>query len=62
MDEYLLFLIYCLEYRAMVMEQLSHEQELKYLSEHVEEDRKDGYGVVLLNCYIRDLKGVLIVI
>lgn len=56
--DYLLFLVYALEYRALVMEQMSHEKEMKYLEEHPNpEDREDGYGVVLLNFCIRDLQG-----
>lgn len=55
---YINFLIYALEYRALVMEQLSHEQEMKYLQEHPDpEEREDGYGVVLMVYIIRDLKG-----
>lgn len=58
--DYLLFLVYGLEYRALVMEQMSHEREQKYLAEHPEpDDRADGYGVVLLNFCIRDLQGVI---
>ena len=56
MDEYLLFLTYCLEYRALVMEQLSHNIENQYLS--TSKEISDGYGVVVMNCFIRDLKGV----
>ncbi len=56
--DYLQFLVYGLEYRALVMEQMSHEKEKKYLAEHSNvEDREDGYGVVLLNFCIRDLQG-----
>jgi hypothetical protein len=57
-EEYMLFLTYALEYRALVMEQLSQEAEQRYIEQHPrEEDRADGYGVVLLSCFIRDLKG-----
>ena len=56
--EYLTFLIYSLEYRAMVMEQMSHEREQLYLKEHPNvNDQEDGYGVVLLFFAIRDLNG-----
>jgi len=56
--EYLEFLIYSLEYRAIVLEQMSHERELTYLASHPNvEDRKVGYGVVLMDFTIRDLKG-----
>jgi hypothetical protein len=57
-EEYLTYLKYSLEYRALVMEQLSHEREQAYLAAHPDPNtREDGYGVVLLNCWIRDLKG-----
>eukprot|EP01035_Chromulina_nebulosa_P033425 gene33425-44756_t len=59
LKEYMTFLTYALEYRALVMEQLSHEAEQQYLKEHPEIDqRKVGYGVVMLNFTIRDLNGV----
>jgi hypothetical protein len=59
-EEYLVFLTYCLEYRAIVMEQMSHEYEEKYLRNHPDPStRKDGYGVVLLFFSIRDMKGNL---
>lgn len=58
-DEYLRFLVYSLEYRALVMEQLSHEKEQAYLEAHPDPaDREEGYGVVLMDCVIRDLRGV----
>jgi hypothetical protein len=58
MDDYLTFLTYCLEYRALVLEQVSHEREQAYLAaHHEEENRKDGYGVIVMDFTIRDLKG-----
>jgi hypothetical protein len=58
MADYLLFLIHTLEYRALVLEQMSHEREQKYLKEHPNpEDRADGYGVIVMDYTIRDLKG-----
>lgn len=57
-DDYLTFLTYALEYRAIVMEQLSHEREMEYIRLHPNpDDREDGYGVMLLDFTIRDLKG-----
>lgn len=56
-EDYLLFLTYALEYRAMVMEQVSHDLERQYIEQFKEEDRVDGYGVILLDYTIRDLKG-----
>lgn len=56
--DYLVFLTYSLEYRALILEQMSHEREKKYLAEHPDpNDRTDGYGVVILDYTIRDLKG-----
>lgn len=58
-EQYIRFLIYALEYRAIVVEQMSHEIEMRYLQDHPNpEDRKDGYGVVLLVYIIRDLRGI----
>lgn len=58
-SDYLVFLTYSLEYRAIVMEQLSHEVEQRYIEKHPNpDDRVDGYGVILLDYTIRDLKGV----
>lgn len=60
-NDYLLFLVYALEYRALVMEQMSHEEEVKYLESHPNAaDRETGYGTVLLNFCIRDLNGEFI--
>lgn len=57
-EDYLRFLTYALEYRTLVMEQLSHEREQAYLAAHPDEaDRVDGYGVVVMDFTIRDLKG-----
>lgn len=61
-EDYLLFLIYSLEYRSIILEQMSHEREIAYLAAHPnEEDRADGYGVILLDFTIRDLKGTPII-
>jgi len=57
-QDYLLFLVYALEYRALVMEQMSHEEEMRYIEKYPNpDDRETGYGVVLLNFCIRDLNG-----
>ena len=58
-DEYIIFLIYTLEYRSMILEQLSEEMEREYLRTHPDPStREDGYGVILKSCCIRDLKGL----
>ena len=59
LEDFTIYLIYTLEYRALVMEQISHEREQKYLAEHPNpEDREEGYGVTVMDFTIRDLKGV----
>ena len=55
-DDYVIFLIYSLEYRSMVLEQLSDVMESEYLRDHP--NPADGYGVILKICCIRDLKGL----
>jgi hypothetical protein len=58
-QEYIVWLTYVQEYRALVVEQLSDELEQAYLKAHPDPDsRKDGYGVMLLYFCIRDMKGV----
>lgn len=58
-QEFVTFLIHALEYRAIVMEQLSEEKERLYLQEHLNPtDRIDGYGVIELFYSIRDVKNV----
>ena len=60
-SDYIHFLIYTLEYRAIVLEQLSHERELAYVQAHPEPaDREDGYGVTVMNYTIRDLRGNIV--
>lgn len=56
-ENYLTFLIYTLEYRTLVMEELSEQRERHYLKSTCSADRKDGYGVVLYNYTIRNLDG-----
>ena len=60
LEDYLTFLTYTLEYRAVMLEQVSHEREEKYLAEHPNpDDRTEGYGVIAMDYTIRDLKGRL---
>lgn len=59
LEEYMQFLIYTLEYRACILEQLSEAEERKILDMYPDpETRPDAYGKVLKTCTIRDLKGV----
>jgi hypothetical protein len=58
-EQYLTFLTYALEFRAIIMEQLSFQLEEQYCRDHPnEEDRIDGYGVILMDYTIRDFKGL----
>ena len=58
-EQYLEFLIYTLEYRSLILEQLSHEREAAYCLAHPDPcTRVDGYGVTIMTCTIRDLKGI----
>lgn len=59
LEEYLTWLTYALEFRTLVMEQMSHEYEQAYLRQHPNpNDRKVGWGIVLMDFTIRDLNGV----
>ena len=64
--EYIHFLIYCLEYKALITEQLSEEADRAYLAslspeerEKVESDPESPpYGTLTGLCIIRDLEGL----
>ena len=58
LDEYLKFVIYCLEYRSIVLEQLSEEAERKKFSSIQASHSSEPYGTILYACVIRDLRGV----
>lgn len=68
-EEYLLFVMYCLEYRSMVIEQLSEQRERMILNDLKERYDKGAisdselenlppYGVICQSLVIRDLKGI----
>ena len=59
-DDYLTFLIYNLEYKALILEQLSEERERALLAKCKERnaDPPENYGVMLQVCIIRDLTGL----
>lgn len=65
LEEYVLFVMYCLEYRSLIMEQLSEDQERKKVKE-LKRRRDSGedisaeepYGTLCYLCIIRDLDGV----
>lgn len=56
-QEYLVFLTYSLEFRSLLLEQMSEELEREYLKSHAPSDLSYGYGVVLHHSTIRDLHG-----
>lgn len=59
LDDYALFFTYCMEFRTLILEQMSDAAEKAYLAKHPQpEDRCDGYGVVMRHCMIRDLNGI----
>ena len=54
-DRYILFFIYCLEYKVLIMEQLSDEKERQ--NKASSKDSHCSYGVVLSSFYFRDFNG-----
>jgi hypothetical protein len=66
-EDYILYATYCLEYRQIILEQMSEEREEAYLCsltplEREEAEKMDSdkpcYGVITQSCVIRDLNGV----
>ena len=58
-EQYLVFLIYSLEFRTLILEQMAEARDAAYLASHPNiEDREDGYGCILKLCCLRDLNGV----
>ena len=65
LEDYMLYTIYGLEYRSLILEQLSHEREEALLRERVAArsagrfvDDSEPYGVIVQTCVIRDLGGI----
>ena len=60
LEEYLIFVIHCLEYRSIILEQLSEEAERKKVKsiEESNSTSSEPYGTILYACVIRDLRGV----
>jgi hypothetical protein len=60
-DEYIKFLIYMLEYKSLVLDQMSDEKEKKTLAKYKgnppETVKKNGYGEMLCCTIIRDFNG-----
>lgn len=62
-SDYIGFIIHCLEYKTLVIEQLSEERERKALRAIMDvpfspSQSSVPYGVLLYTCVIRDLSGV----
>lgn len=65
LEEYVEFITYCLEYRSLILEQLSEEEERKKITvltarHEAGEDltAEEPYGTLCYVCIIRDLNGV----
>jgi hypothetical protein len=57
-EDLMTYIIYTLEFRSLVLEQLAHEEEEEYLKRYpTPSERRDGYGTIPYLCSIRDLKG-----
>ena len=59
-DEYILFIIHCLEYKMLITDQMSEHQEQALIKDKSPDElaKMPPYGVILYNCVIRDLNGV----
>lgn len=64
LEDYILYATYCLEYRQIILEQISEERESAFLSTLTDEEKADidrldsdkpPYGVIAQSCVIRDL-------
>jgi hypothetical protein len=60
LEQYKEFVVYCLQYKTIIIEQLSEKKEREYLQQHNGNppDTEEGYGVVLQCTIIRDLTGL----
>ena len=64
-EEYIVFVTYALEFKSLVLEQLSEAKERQQIQEYelaissgVDPNTLPPYGVILHTCVIRDLNGV----
>src|SRR5690606_21227355 len=55
--EYIRFWIYCLEFKMLVLEELSEQKERQMIEKHDGEMLPDKWGVMMHLFIIRDLKG-----
>jgi hypothetical protein len=60
LDSYKSFVVYCLQYKSLIIEQLSEAKEREYLAEHNGNppETENGYGIILQCTIIRCLKGM----
>ena len=60
LEQYLEFILYSIEFRTLMIEQISDNREKQYLLENQDHDLPDGYGnqFIIKLCCIRDLQGV----
>lgn len=56
-EEYEKFMMYMLEYKILVLEQMSHEREKLNLETMQQTKENEGYGVILACTTIRDFNG-----
>jgi hypothetical protein len=68
LQDYILFTTYCLEYRSIILDQLSEEREQQYLASLIDVQRQElespdtklpPYGVLVHTCVVRDLSELL---
>lgn len=67
-EDYFLFLIYSMEYRALILEQLAEHRERELLRKYNNnpplvpqsncKKSEVGYGIIIRTCIIRDLRGL----
>jgi len=62
LDQYLTFLTYCMEYRMLILEQMSEIREREYISSQTQAGKElsdlNEYGVILRMTVIRDMDGL----
>ena len=60
-EDYILFVKYSLEYRSMVVEQISEQRERAFLEARANSGdivSEEPYGIIVHTCVIRDLDGL----
>ena len=59
-EEYVIFMIYCLEYKSLILEQLSEEIERNIITNRLNktDSNESPYGTILFNTFLRNFKGI----